>query len=138
METERVHEMKTIGLLFGLVLLLPLWGCSGSSTHGEVEGTVTYQGEPIPEGQIIFRLADNSIVEGAIIEDGTFKSTAPIGNCLVQITARKPVDANPIAGMAVGEDAFATVSYIPTKYNDKSTLSLEVKSGSQVHDFLLE
>lgn len=129
--------MKKFIPLLCLLLVALGHGCSGDSTHGKVKGTVTYQGEPVTEGQIVFRRTDNSVVEGAIIKDGLFESNAPIGTCLVQITARKKVQAKANSS-ALEEDAFTTVSYIPEKYNDKSTLSLEVKSGSQTYDFLLE
>ncbi len=129
--------MKTFLSLACVAVVFALAGCSGDTTRGIVKGSVTYQGEPVPEGQIIFRLADNSAVEGAIIKDGEFESSAPIGECFVQITARKKVGVkNPSS--AQEENPFATVAYIPAKYNDKSTLQLSVESGTQEHDFHLE
>lgn len=129
--------MKTLASIVCLTILFAAIGCSGDTSRGVVAGTVTYQGEPVAEGQIVFRLPDNSIVEGAIIKDGEFESTAPVGNCMVQITARRRIDVRPNPAMPDGVD-FATVAYIPEKYNDQSTLNLEVTPGRQSHDFDLE
>lgn len=111
-----------------------LSGC-GSSGNGyqAVTGTVKFQGQPIQEGAIQFCTDSKPPIVhgGAMIRDGKYQlprdhGLAP-GNYLVRITSTERID-NP--DKAKNEMApFFTRERIPTKYNIKSELKVEVASG---------
>ena len=126
----------------GLALLL-LAGCSGTSGRQSLEGNVTLDGEPLPEGGISFRPLPGTRgpTAGGKISEGKF-SVSPgkgtfVGTFRVEITAsrktgRKKLD--PIMGDEVDE----MVQFIPERYNRQSELRAEVTAeGPNRFDFTL-
>ena len=137
---------------YALVMVLAgvssLTGCgSGQHPLGQVTGTVTFEGEPVPEGSIIFevpgmRSATGKIVDGKITEVTTFDPNdgAPVGAAKIAVhafgqgsgegsaVASHPGDVQP-ADMSdyMGVQA----SLIPPHYNDpaSSGLTFEINSG---------
>ena len=117
----------------GLILLL---GCSlalaacGGGVEGPptytVSGNVTLDGNPVAEGDIIFRAADGKgRSDAGMITGGTFAFEATAGKKLVAITAVREVpgkfdESNP------GEKVPMREQYIPAQYNEKTTLEAEV------------
>jgi hypothetical protein len=82
-----------------------------------IEGKVTYNGKPLPDGSITFHLRDDQFV-GARIKDGQFRvDRVPVGTVKVTFSSKK--------------------LRIPTKYGipETSPLTLEVKSGKGVAEF---
>lgn len=134
-----MNKQIRIGLLCMLVAVSALTiGCSsGDADRGTITGNVTYQGEPVNDGQIVFSLADNSATEGAQIVDGQFESKAPIGDCIVRITGQRVVKGE-VDTSNPGEEGVVYETYIPVQYNDNSDLKFTVTSGSQEKDFTLE
>ena len=124
--------------LFG-VIISTLTGCGprGPVTY-PVSGTVKVDGQPVANGEIIFRAADGATGSWeAKITDGSYSLESTAGEKRVEITARRKIDA---AGNAdSGEPAFSFEAYIPEKYNEKSDLKATVTSaGPNVFDFDLE
>lgn len=110
------------GSLFVAAAMLVFGGCgSGPDTH-EVKGTVTFDGQPVPEGQIVFE--SNSTV-GAEIKEGKFTAQVPSGKQKVRITATREEGVAPD-----GLPNF--VSYIPAKYNEQTTLEEDVTGPKEV------
>lgn len=118
-------------------------GCGEREPHRAItSGSVTYQGEAVPFGDIVFQPlsqdADKSFAQGKII-DGKYSFDAAhgpiVGKNLVQIhgykmTGRKRLD---IAGKSLSEAPAMIdelVPYIPTKFNEASELTVEIKSGA--------
>ncbi|NLY01575.1 MAG: hypothetical protein GXY83_36265 [Rhodopirellula sp.] len=134
--------MKTgFGLILLLVGSLVLAGCGGSggpSTYG-VSGTVTFDGKPLPEGDIIFRdPAGQSPSAAGRITDGkyAFESTAGKKDVIIKAVGEVPGkfdESNP------GEKVPVVEQYLPDRYNDKTTLSAEVtdSAGANTFDFEL-
>jgi hypothetical protein len=118
-------------LLVGLMCVVPglLTGC-GSSEFETVTGTVTFDGQPLPDGDIIFQPSDpkHGPDAGKII-DGKFTLPVRPGSKKVVIRAARLV---PGKKGPMGEDAHE--DYIPGKYNDDTTLTADVKPGSK-NDF---
>lgn len=115
----------------GTILLLPLVlsGC-GSSAGGQelvrVTGSVTFDGVPVEEGRILFRMAqgDQKSFSGEIKAGSYEIETAP-GKSVVEITASRPTGefdtSNPDdPPQPIGE------MYIPEIYNAQTTLVAEV------------
>ena len=121
-----------------------LLGCSGAVVEkAEVEGTVTYNGNPVETGMIRFLPKDGTVgpMAAGAISFGKYKVTAiggvPIGNHKVEIEAwverpdLRPADV-PMAPMP-------REAYIPAKYNTSTELEATVVSGSTAPiDFDLE
>ena len=106
-----------VGLLIGC-------GPSGPDTYTST-GKVTFEGQPVTEGEFIFRAVDGASGswEGRI-ENGSYKLRTTVGAKRVEITARRKVEGAPAA--ASGEPAISFESYIPEKYNEKSELTANV------------
>lgn len=106
-----------------LALLAAAGGCgpSGPATY-PVSGTVTFNGEPLPDGYITFFPDDPSVgPEGSEIKNGEFSFRAREGAKTVKIEASRFVGPlNPVMGLTPKEQ------YIPEKYNTSSTLTVEV------------
>jgi hypothetical protein len=71
--------------LWILLLCLGLTGCGGIK-YGEVTGTVTYKGKPLPGGTIHFWPQGPGAPAAANLhEDGTYTATVPVGDVTVTI-----------------------------------------------------
>lgn len=101
-------------------------GPSGPKTY-PVSGTVTFEGEPLAEGDIVFSPEQGSIAPDAgKIVDGKFEFRAQPGPKRVEIDAtRETGEVDPTMGMAPRE------SFIPSKYNTETTLEAEVTAGGE-------
>lgn len=113
-----------VGLIGGL-------GCGSGSSLAKVSGKVTYNGEPVKEGRILFRNTegDQKAYSGAIT-DGTYQLECEPGKMRVEVTASRIIPGKFKKGEN-GEPEPVPVGemYIPAKYNSNSTLTAEV-SGS--------
>lgn len=106
--------------IFLVVLLAGCWS-SGPAVY-TVKGTVTFEGAPVEEGDILFRPETTSLrAEGAKIIKGEYTVKAHPGKNKVSISAAK---VNPalkgFEGEPVRED------YIPSQYNIATTLQEDV------------
>ncbi len=120
---------------------LLLMGCGGGPTGPtlhKVSGSVTFDGAPVEDGRIEFRRAegDKRAYSGEI-KGGSYSLQCEAGKVTVAITASRIIPgkfdtSNPDdPPQPVGE------MYIPAKYNEKSTLTAEVKAGSNDIPFAL-
>lgn len=114
-------------MMFRLKLLvitgLLLCGCSGPAEQkGDpsvmVKGTVTLDGQPLPNGQILFIDEDRKPRREylAAIQEGAFQCEAPPGKKRVEIISYKPTTSLEVVPPQI----------IPARYNDKSELSVEL------------
>jgi hypothetical protein len=135
-------------LLF--LVLFPICGCgAGGKPTGTVSGTVTYKGEPLPQGQVIFFGPNNQVASASIEEGGKYTATkVPLGEVKVAVTT-PPAPSKQAIKAAKDKKRFErgvpitlpenTIS-IPKKYEnpEQSGLSLTVKAGSQPYDIDLK
>jgi hypothetical protein len=92
-----------------------------------VSGTVTYNGQPVPDGSIVFMSADNHLTPDAgKVSGGQFTFSAKPGKKKVEIRAVREV-GEVIREMGVK----ARQSYIPTKYNAETTLTADIVVGDK-------
>jgi hypothetical protein len=78
--------------LLNAMLLLGLAGCGqkGPPT-GVVSGTVTFKGNPLPEGMITFRHEADGRADSTAIKDGNYRCpNAPAGECGVEVVVNIP------------------------------------------------
>ena len=114
-------------LITGIGVLLP--ACSSQVTLHETFGEVTFNGKPIPTGDIKFSPEDKQLGSHAgKIENGKFSLKAREGKYKVQITATKMEPVPKGQEGAMGEKE-APVDYIPEIYNTKTTLTATVPSS---------
>ncbi len=112
-----------------------------------LNGRVTFEGHSVQEGEV--RLvptstgADAGQVTGAAIVQGRYdipgdKGTAP-GTYRVEIRAEKKTGKKlpSFPPSPPGTMYDETVQLIPSKYNEKSTLTVDLASGSNTKDFEL-
>jgi hypothetical protein len=109
-------------------LLILVAGC-GRSGYGQVEGKVTFKGQPLVGAVIFFVPERGPAAAGAIGDDGSYRlltkrpgDGAVVGRCKVAVVSSDPVN-KPLP--------------IPTKYLDAETsgLTAEVKEGQNTIDF---
>ena len=117
-----------------LALALFAASCSSESTLVTISGSVTLDGTPLPDGDILFTPADPQFgTEAAKIKDGAYQAAVRPGHSKVQIRASRPV---PGKKGPMGEQLIE--DYIPSKYNDQSNLSIDVSTNQRKRDFQLQ
>jgi hypothetical protein len=120
-----------------------LSGCGGVDDVPEmvtVTGTVTFDGKPLPTGEIIFRPADGKgRVDAASIKDGQYTLECTLGGKAVTITALREVAGVAVQELETGEIGGEVEQYIPETYNDRTMLRAEVTAtGDNVFNHTLE
>lgn len=136
----------------GLAMLI-IAGCGGSSgpERVSVSGEVSFDGTPIESGSIAF-IPDGSTVgpsAGGEIKQGRYSVARESGPVLgahrVEVTAHragKQIDVAGAGGASAGPSGGGTVHesemYIPEQFNKKSKLTVNITSGSNVHNFTLK
>lgn len=137
------------GLLLSLVA-----GCSSSSespppkAETVVTGKVTYDGQPVWEGQVLFLGAQNRLVTSPIAEDGSYRIVnPPLGRVRVAVTNHPrtinttppllaKVDRPGLARTVVPLRPFLT---LPSRYGEayESGLTFEVEAGANEYPLVL-
>ncbi len=117
-----------------LAMSLSAASCSSENTLVTIGGSVTLDGAPLPDGDILFTPANPQFgSEAAKIKDGAYQATVRPGQSKVQIRASRPV---PGKKGPMGEQLIE--DYIPAKYNDQSNLSIDVSTSQRKHDYQLQ
>jgi hypothetical protein len=110
------------------VSALLISGCSYGPPMGDVQGTVTVNGQPLVEGSILFIPVNGETQStGAIITNGAFQTEVPVAKQRVEITAniidQEKTPPNPT------DDQIVMKKLVPDRYNVKSELILDVVDG---------
>ena len=118
--------------LLAAALALAATGCGSGDGLQKVTGKVSYDGQPISEGRILFRntTGDQKAYSGAITE-GRYEVMCEPGTMRVEVTAMRVVPGKFQQGPGGDKDRVpATEMYIPAKYNSESKLTAEVKTSA--------
>ncbi len=137
------HKRLALGLLFCMLLVVS--GCAGS-TRGAVQGKVTWDGDPLEEGEISFIPLDPKLgpTAGAPIRRGEYAIDAargPVaGKYRVQINAFRKTGRKVWDGMGDEKAPAAQKNFveeieafIPPRYNERSDLRATVEAGKVNH-----
>ncbi len=114
-------------------------GCSGGSTTGTVNGTVTLDGEPLKEGLVQLIPTDGkSQTVTATIANGKFTASAlPIQSMKVSFSAPKILSKKKMYDTPDSPSVDVIGELIPEKYNVKTSFKIDVKAGSQEEKYEL-
>lgn len=140
---------NTILITALLFFCTAMTGCSNNGDQpdlGTVEGTVTFEGKPLPGASITFHPASGRPAMGKTDAEGHYKLT------YIRNTPGTKIGFNKveIATVAEGADDMAAegdnadqsqsksnVEILPARYNAKTELEVEVKKGQNTFDFAL-
>lgn len=129
-------------LLFALTAIAIIGGCGKTSDRANVSGKVTFDGQPVATGQIVFEPQGAGRMGIAQIVDGEYKMPAEqgptAGDYVVKITANRPTGAKAAGARGSAEQVDVYEQFIPAKYNDRSQLKAQIGSEAEVvKDFTL-
>lgn len=133
--------MAAVRAIVALLYVL-LAGCSGGHPCS-VSGQVTFDGEPIAEGNIKFDPAGESLgtAGSAKIKDGRYEipleAGMHAGNFLVSVAANKKTGRTVKQFDSTTATMEEIVQYIPDRYNLQSELQVDLASGVNQQDFQL-
>ena len=131
-----------LSMLAFSLLALATAGC-GKST-GSVSGKVTYQGKALPGGYVNFlSQGEKQVTKSSSIQsDGSYAvSGLPVGPAKISVQGLKARRLASLPGQGGKENKVEQKEvYVPDKYGNTETSSLtyEVKPGSQPHDIDLK
>ncbi|MCC9607618.1 hypothetical protein LOC68_11835 [Blastopirellula sp. JC732] len=110
-----------------LILVVSAIGCTpAGQAKVPIQGVVTLDGTPLPDGSIYLRRTDGEFFS-VDIADGKFSGEAMPGEYRIEISAIREEKPDPTAVAMYGADApKRQMNYIPAKYNSDSTLSAKV------------
>jgi hypothetical protein len=126
-------------------LLIGFVGCAEKST--EISGSVSYAGEPVPEGTIRFEPTDRqSAPFDAAISNGQYRITVPATQVrptkyVVRVEGLRKTGRQLPAGPPMPEGTFVDEikPYLPQKYNSQSMLERELSADPKLQlDFALD
>ena len=121
-----------------LLMVVVLAGCSGQKPMGTVEGTVTFNSQPLEQGLIRFVPVDgNSQTADATITGGKFTANVPVGDVRVEITAPKVVGQTKMYNTPDSPTVDRIEELIPPKYNVSSELKMTIPKGKTEKQFAL-
>jgi hypothetical protein len=136
--------LRVAGVRSILVLLcLCLAGCSDGGACS-VSGQVTFDGQPLPEGNIKFDPAGESqgAAGAAKIQDGRYEipldSGMLAGKFLVSVTANKKTGRTVKQFDSTTATMDEIIQYIPDRYNVQSELQVDLTPGPNQKDFQLD
>ena len=130
----RVRPVFVVSLLAAALLA----GCDGDPAR-QVTGTVTFDGKPLPDGQIIFADPAGKLAPDAgKITDGAFAFKVTPGGKKVQVQASRMEKLPPGKKGAMGETE-VPMAYIPARYDADTKLTAEVTDkGPNAFEFKLD
>jgi hypothetical protein len=123
-----------------LIPILILSGCGGGT---QIEGSVTLDGKPVEDGTIAFSLVGGKdATVGGPVKNGKYslessRKLTP-GTYRVEINWLEPTGKKVENKSDKGTEVEERKQLIPMKYNLKSELTTEIKSGSNSANFELK
>ena len=133
---------EPITLMSVAVILFSFVGCSGNEEFGTVSGTVTLDGEALEDAVVHFQPEHGRTSIGITDSDGEYqldytrdRKGAEVGKHTVKIIRQRDLGAPPADAKS---GTRLEPKPLPKRYNTESTLTKEVKPGSNSFDFNLK
>jgi hypothetical protein len=129
MSRQRVWGSIALAILVGIIQA----GCDQGPPVGTINGDVTFDGQPVKDGHVLFTPVDGmGQTGGAPVRDGKFQAEkVPVGKMKVELHGNKVVGKRKAYDTPESPWEDDVAELLPAKYNSKSDLTLEVKKGSQ-------
>jgi hypothetical protein len=119
-----------------LAVLFVLAGCGGEPT---ISGMVKVDGQALEEGSITFFPVDGkTATTGGNVKAGQYSVKVPIGVMKVNISKPKIVGYKKLYNTPDAKEYPVTAEALPERYNEKSELKFDVKSGANAKDWDLK
>jgi hypothetical protein len=121
-----------------LLVAIGLAGGCGSRNAGgiTIQGTVTFDGKPLPDGQVVFIPVDPKLgAAGGDIVSGTFVVTTYRGPHKVEVYSLRS-KVRPGSGGEV-QPLMELVNIIPARYGEETILTCDVQSPNDRPAFTL-
>lgn len=117
-------------------------GCGQSSDLDKVvvRGTVTLDGQPIPNGELRFIPTGGTkgSISGGPIKDGAYvaqgRGGVPVGEHRVEIKAYRPATK---PGQPVSPEGGPAEQYLDKRFNEQTTLTAKIDASTETQDFQL-
>ena len=114
-------------------LAIALGGCNKKDEQFAIRGRVSYEGEPIADGKILFMPSDESRPQAiAKIVDGEYATASPggvfVGEYKVQVFGYRGTGKLQDLGELYGGKQEQQVQYLPAQFNQESELTLNISS----------
>ena len=123
-----------------LALAATLSGCAPREVLGRITGKVTFQGQPVPEGVVLFRNREKAVYMTAELKpDGSYVVRRATGEGLppgsYEVMINPPLEDAPM-GPALEPPKIKPYPNIPQKYRsyESSGLSVTVHEGENPFD----
>lgn len=143
-----MNSMRAVALPCCVMVALCLLGCGGGGPAAdtpelfEAHGTVTLDGKPLKDAQVLFTAENKAPTSGRTDENGHYViqyndevNGAYPGKNVVRINIGLNFD-DPDADDEEEEDEMA-MKNLPAKYNSMTALEVDVKEGGAPYDFKL-
>jgi hypothetical protein len=125
----------TLSLIFAVAASLTI-GCGSGGGAVKVAGDVSFRGQPVDQGEIIFTTTDGQQSIATPIQNGKYELQVPTGAHQVRITAYRPVPGK-VDRSNPGQETPVVEMYIPDQYNARTTLEARVDSPTNELHFPL-
>ena len=113
---------------------------TGCGSYGSVSGKISYKGEPLTGGTVLFFPGSAGAVSSVIGPDGGYKvDNVPAGPVTIAVETKSAQPFSP-PDKAPTADAAPKTAALPDAYSDPkgSGLTYTVKAGPQTHDIDLK
>jgi hypothetical protein len=124
-----------------LLLAIVLCGCSSELQKYSISGKASFEGKPIDKGEITFSpVGGAGRPDSAVFSNGEYQVSVTAGKKVVRISAwsTDPALVGPPPPDMPKDGINPDREYIPDRYNENSTLEIEVLSeNGQTFDFPL-
>lgn len=119
-----------------LLAVAALVGCNGDGKLS-IDGTATWNGQPIQKGYIELQPVGDGHFASAEIVDGKFSLQTTPGKRLVKVTAEKKIGETPPSDR-IPEAQPIMFQFVPPKFNSESTLEMELSASNPTLEVALE
>jgi hypothetical protein len=134
MRSRREQVLVALAVVLLLVLLVVRFWKRSDFTFGEVRGKVTYKGQPLPEGTVMFVAQTSGLAAaGTIQSDGSYRLLSRADQDGATVGKHK------VAVIAPYQPQTPNYPLFPKEYQDPDVSGFEVvvQKGENVFDFNL-
>jgi len=121
-----------------VVAAVILTGCGGRKDLGTVTGTVTLDGEPLPDAQVEFSPANSGTTSYGKTDSKGVYTMASSGNAEGAALGENKVKIMTADVIERDGEEVVVKEKLPDRYHKKTTLTADVQPGKNTFDFALE